>query len=64
MVRPLRPALAGGLYHVTSRGDGREDICLSDNDRADWLAVITRHFGVDYTKVRRIVSRYENATQT
>jgi len=26
MARPLRIELSGGLYHVTSRGDGREDI--------------------------------------
>ena len=25
MSRPLRVDLAGGLYHVTSRGDGRDD---------------------------------------
>ena len=39
MSRPLRLELSGGLYHVTSRGDGREDIYLSDGDRRDWLAV-------------------------
>jgi putative transposase len=37
MSRPLRLELAGGLYHVTSRGDGREDIYLSDTDRLAWL---------------------------
>lgn len=37
MARPLRLELAGGLYHVTSRGDGREDIYLSDTDREIWL---------------------------
>jgi putative transposase len=37
MARPLRLELAGALYHVTSRGDGREDIYLSDNDRLAWL---------------------------
>ncbi|MGB5569608.1 MAG: addiction module toxin RelE, partial [Sedimenticolaceae bacterium] len=26
MTRPLRIDLAGALYHVTSRGDRREDI--------------------------------------
>lgn len=26
MARPLRLELAGGLYHVTSRADGRDDI--------------------------------------
>lgn len=39
MSRPLRLELAGGLYHVTSRGDGREDIYLSDTDREMWLEV-------------------------
>ena len=40
MARPLRLELAGGLYHVTSRGDGREDIYLSDQDREIWLAAL------------------------
>lgn len=40
MARPLRLELAGGLYHVTSRGDGREDIYLSDVDREVWLTVL------------------------
>lgn len=39
MSRPLRLELAGGLYHVTSRGDGREDIYLSEGDRLAWLDV-------------------------
>ena len=42
MSRPLRLELAGGLYHVTSRGDGREDIYLSDADRQAWLGVFGR----------------------
>lgn len=33
MARPLRIELAGGLYHITSRGDGREAIYLDDADR-------------------------------
>ena len=33
MARPLRIELAGGLYHVTSRGDRRENIYDSDNGR-------------------------------
>lgn len=37
MARPLRLELPGALYHVTSRGDGREDIFLSDEDRIAWL---------------------------
>jgi putative transposase len=40
MARPLRIELAGGLYHVTSRGDRREAIYRDDHDREDWLAVL------------------------
>jgi REP element-mobilizing transposase RayT len=40
MARPLRLELSGGVYHVTSRGDGREDIYLSDADRSAWLDVL------------------------
>ncbi len=40
MARPLRLELAGALYHVTSRGDGREDIFLSDVDRVAWLETL------------------------
>lgn len=40
MARPLRIELCGGVYHVTSRGDGREDIYLTDADRQAWLEVL------------------------
>ena len=40
MSRPLRIELAGGLYHVTSRGDGQEDIYSSDEDRLAWLDIL------------------------
>jgi REP element-mobilizing transposase RayT len=39
MSRPLRLELSGGVFHVTSRGDGREDIYLSDADREVWMGV-------------------------
>jgi putative transposase len=42
MARPLRIELAGGLYHVTSRGDRREHIFLGDADREAWLAVFAQ----------------------
>lgn len=42
MARPLRLELSGGLYHVTSRGDGRDDIYLSDADRVAWLEVFAQ----------------------
>ena len=40
MARPLRIQLAGGLYHVTSRGDRQETIFRDDQDREDWLTVL------------------------
>lgn len=40
MTRPLRLEYAGALYHVTSRGDRREDIYLDDDDREEWLQVL------------------------
>jgi putative transposase len=40
MARPLRIEFAGALYHVTSRGDGREPIYLQDRDRKVWLEVL------------------------
>jgi putative transposase len=47
MARPLRIEFPGGLFHVTSRGDRREDIYLNDADRQRWLdllgEVCTRH---------------------
>ena len=42
MARPLRLELVGALYHVTSRGDGREDIYLSDEDRLAWLETLAQ----------------------
>ena len=40
MARPLRIEFAGALYHVTSRGDGRDDIYLDDEDKEDYLEVL------------------------
>lgn len=42
MARPLRIEFPGGLYHVTSRGDRREDIYLDDGDRWQWLMLFGR----------------------
>jgi putative transposase len=41
MSRPLRIEFAGALYHVTSRGDGREVIFLDDEDRHQFLHVLS-----------------------
>ena len=40
MARPLRIELSGGLYHVTARGDRREDIYFNTADRQAWLALL------------------------
>ena len=42
MSRPLRIEFPGALYHVTSRGDRREDIFVDDMDRACLLAVVAQ----------------------
>jgi REP element-mobilizing transposase RayT len=45
MARPLRIEYAGALYHVTSRGDRREDIYLDDADRLMFLEVLAEVCG-------------------
>jgi putative transposase len=40
MARPLRLEFAGALYHVTSRGDGREAIFRGDGDRQVFFDVL------------------------
>ena len=42
MSRPLRIDFPGALYHVTSRGDRREDIFFDDTDRAALLNVVAQ----------------------
>ena len=42
MSRPLRLELCGGLYHVTSRGDRREDIYADNTDREVWLDTLAQ----------------------
>ena len=36
----LRLEYAGALYHVTSRGDRREDIYFCDDDIVSWLKIL------------------------
>lgn len=42
MARPLRLEFPGAIYHLTSRGDRREPIYEDDNDRLQWLDVLSR----------------------
>ncbi|MCK9609439.1 MAG: transposase, partial [Methylomonas sp.] len=40
MARPLRIEFAGAIYHVTSRGNARNDIYAADDDRQRFLALL------------------------
>jgi len=40
MTRPVRIEFEGALYHVTSRGDRREDIYKDDSDRLQFLEIL------------------------
>ena len=40
MARPLRIEFEGAVYHITARGNGRQEIFLDDKDRAGFLAVL------------------------
>ena len=42
MARPLRIEFPGAVYHVTSRGDRREDIFTDDEDRHGLLEVVAQ----------------------
>ena len=42
MFRPLRLELPGALYHITSRGDGREPIYLDHYDCIAFLAIVAQ----------------------
>jgi hypothetical protein len=48
MARPLRLAFSGAVYHLTSRGNARQRIFFTDQDREQFLRILS---GV----VRRIV---------
>jgi len=40
MARPLRIEYPGAIYHITSRGNDRSDVFLSDIDRGNFLEVL------------------------
>lgn len=48
MARPLRIEFPGAVYHVTSRGNARQDIVVDDRDRSQFvsfLAHVVDRFG-------------------
>ena len=65
MARPLRLELAGALYHITSRGDGRDDIFLSDDDRVAGSKRLPKSAGALTGSVTLIASKrsLEGATR-
>ncbi len=42
MSRPLRIEFPGAVYHITTRGDRKEDIFLSEDDRLTFLKVFSK----------------------
>jgi len=54
MARPLRLEFAGALYHVTARGDGREDIYRAEGTRRLFLDVL----GGVYRRFHWVVHAY------
>ena len=40
MARPLRLEFSGAIYHITSRGNRREDIFENDSDRTRFLTLL------------------------
>ena len=50
MARQWRIEYSGALYHVLSRGNGRQDIFLSDKDRCFFLDLVqefSERFNID-----------------
>jgi putative transposase len=42
MSRSSRLEFAGALYHITSKGERREDIYEDDTDRASFLSILDK----------------------
>ena len=40
MARPMRIEYPGAVYHVTGRGNARQDVYLSPDDRASFLDIL------------------------
>lgn len=40
MPRPPREIVPGGIYHVTTRGNNRQDIFLDKEDRSIYLSLL------------------------
>jgi hypothetical protein len=60
MSRPLRLEFADALYHVTARGNAREDISRDDGDRATFLDLLGRRHAQAYRCVINLLRRVVN----
>ena len=40
MARPLRLEFPGAVYHLTSRGNARQDIVTDDRDRVQFVSLL------------------------
>ena len=56
MARPLRIEFDGALYHVTSRGNSREPIFITDTNRVLFLDILKKPANVLTGSVMHIVS--------
>jgi putative transposase len=52
MSRPLRLEFAGALYHVTARGNAREDIFRDDGDRTMFLDLLGREIAQQHWRYK------------
>ena len=50
MTRPLRLEFPGAVYHLTARGDRREDIFLDDADRQTFLDLLVKEIRQQVTR--------------
>jgi hypothetical protein len=55
MARPLRLEFSGALYHLTSRGNTRQDIFLDDEDRTLFLSLLSREVEQQKMEVLRLL---------
>jgi hypothetical protein len=67
MGRSLRLEYAGVFYHITSRGDRREDIYDDDIDRAEFLVLLKKigcHLDVYQRCVEVFCSLFSDSNST
>ena len=51
MARPLRIQFENACYHVTCRGNARQEIFLNDTDRATFLDLLERSSDIYQTEI-------------